>query len=265
MRESRMIAYTVYGDGALKAIALHGLFADGTCFEEMLNALDPHLWSVVSPDIRGYGKSVKISGPYDMTTIAADALEIADHLRWDHFAAIGHSMSGKAVRHLAACAPTRISRIVGVAPVWAGLLPLTQEQLATWTSSVVEVEIRKKLISATVGERLTEFWCRQTAEQSFLISRPEAYAGYLRSFASDDFEAEALQIDQEVLVIAGAADAVTTKRAKEMWQNKLHRCELTILPDCGHWPIKEEPLRTASLVHAFLSKPQTHDAAKLNR
>ena len=124
------------------------------------------------------------------------------------------------------------------------------------------MQIRENLISATVGDQLTEFWCRQTAERSAQISRPGAYKGYLKSFSSDDFEAEAMQINQEVLVIAGATDPVTTRRAKEMWQTKLSNCELNVLPDCGHWPIQEQPHWTAALIHQFLLKPQPCDAAE---
>ena len=152
-----------------------------------------------------------------LMTIAGDALDIADQLDWDRFAVIGHSMGGKAALRLATLAHERVSWIVGLAPVWASSLPLALEQLAVWKSSVASVDVRKTLISATVGNLLTQHWCRKAAENSLLMSRPEAYLDYFRSFSSNDFEAEAVELDHEMLVIVGATDVVTTKRAREMW------------------------------------------------
>ena len=126
-RVRTMIEFEIYGRGQLKAIALHGLFADGRCFQTMLSALDPDLFSVATPNLRGYGRSANIDGPNDMTMIAADALAIANSLGWGRFAVIGHSMGGKAALRLAIDAPARVSRIVGIAPVWASALPLSLE------------------------------------------------------------------------------------------------------------------------------------------
>ena len=61
-----MIAYTLYGQGEQKAIALHGLFTDGSCFQNILSALDPEQFSIAIPDIRGFGASTAAKGPYDI-------------------------------------------------------------------------------------------------------------------------------------------------------------------------------------------------------
>jgi len=250
-----MVAFTQYGNGNRKAVALHGLFATGQCFHAVLQALDPNKWCIVMPDHRGYGASLDHGGPYNMTTIAMDTLEIADHLGWNSFDAIGHSMGGKAALRLAGLAPARIGRVVGIAPVWASPIPFTNEQRLLWQSSAMEVVVREHLISSSVGHLLTKFWCEQTAAHSVAASKAEAYLSYIHSFSQDDFEAEAVALNHEVLVIAGEQDVVTTRRAKEMWDNRLQRCELTLLADCGHWPIQEEPLRTAAQLEAFLGQP----------
>ena len=220
----------------------------------MLAAIDPEIWSIVLPDIRGYGGSAAIGGPFTMATIASDAIEIADHLGWDNFAAIGHSMGGKAALRLAIDAPTRVDRIVGIAPIWAGRLSFDAEHLAFFRSSIESVEAREAIIARSTGNRLPRFWCRRMAELSSGNSSRSAYAGYLESFVHDDFEAAAAVLNQEVLIMAGARDNANVEMVRTHWQPKLRHAELVVLQDCGHWPIHEAPLLVAALLEQFLTK-----------
>ncbi|MEX3856471.1 alpha/beta fold hydrolase [Paraburkholderia sp. BR10923] len=249
-----MINYATYGRGPLKAIALHGLFDTRQSFQPMMAGLDPERWSIAVPDLRGYGDSVSVAGPFNMATAASDALELADQLGWERFSVIGHSMCGKVALRLAVDAPERIERLVGLSPVWAGAVPFDADSLAFFRSSAEIVETRQAIIAQSTGNRLPGFWARQLAESSFANSRKDAYAGYLESFAFDDFEAKATVLDQPVLVIVGAQDVFTTKMARVHWLAKLRQVELVVLPDCGHWPVQEVPLYVAALIETFLSK-----------
>src|SRR5579863_3578299 len=68
------IGHVVYGRGPVHAVVIHGWFYD----------------------CRGYGASREMGGPFDMDTVAADALSLASHLQWERFSLVGHSMGGKA-------------------------------------------------------------------------------------------------------------------------------------------------------------------------
>lgn len=76
------------------AIALHGLFDTRQSFQPLMAGLDPDLWSIALPDLRGYGESADFAGPFSMETVASDAQEMADHLGWEKFSVIGHSICG---------------------------------------------------------------------------------------------------------------------------------------------------------------------------
>lgn len=249
-----MISYVIHGRGPLKAIALHGLFDTGQGFQPMLAGLDPERWSIALPDLRGYGGSADAAGPFDMATAASDALEIADQLGWARFSVIGHSMCGKAALRLAADAPDRVHRVVGIAPVWAGAVPFDPDSLAFFRSSVDSVEARQAIITQSTGSRLPAFWLHSLAQISFAESRKPAYGGYLESFAFDDFEKQAVGLNHDVLVIVGAQDVFTTEMARTHWIPKLRHAELVVLQDCGHWPMQEVPVYTAALIETFLSK-----------
>jgi esterase len=253
-RISKMLSYAVHGSGPSRVIALHGLFTDGRGYDLMLAAIDPRRWTIMLPDIRGYGGSAAIGGPFDVATVASDVLGIVDHLGWERFSLIGHSMGGKASLRIAVDAPTRIDRIVGISPIWAGAVPFKAEQLAYFRSSVERIEARATIIAQTTGNRLPAFWCQRAAQASSENSRREAYAGYLESLVFDDFELDAKELDQKILVLVGDQDKANLEMARANWQPKLRHSALTVLKDCGHWSIQEMPLFTAALVTEFLSE-----------
>ena len=247
-----ILQHIVQGHGPERIIALHSLFADGQSFLPMVEAMDQERWSVALPDIRGYGRSRDLDGPYDLATVAADALALADQLGWDEFAVLGHSMGGKAALRLALDAPRRVSHIIGLSPIWAGTAAFAPDALAKFRSSADVTAEREAVITRTTGARLPAGWYRNAAAASAANSRREAYAGYLESLVADDFEAAALAIDRPVMVIAGAHDPGNVEVARSRWA-RLRNAELTVLTDCGHWPILELPLLTAALVERFLT------------
>ncbi|QDQ82173.1 alpha/beta hydrolase (plasmid) [Paraburkholderia megapolitana] len=196
--------------------------------------------------------SAAIGGPYTMSAIAQDALSIADRLGWEQFSVIGHSMGGKAVLRLAIDAPNRVERIIGLGPVWAAPVPFDPAALARFRSSVSSLADREAIIAGSTGGRLPSTWSREIARTSFALSRPEAYTGYLESFAFEDFEDSASALTQPALVIVGAHDAAMLRMAQTGWLAKMRRAKVTTLEQCGHYPHQEAPLLTAALIQQFL-------------
>lgn len=74
------------------------------------NPLPDH-FDVVSYDHRGMGRSDAPDEPVTMRDFAGDALELADALGWDAFAVVGVSFGGMVAQHVAALAPSRVTRL----------------------------------------------------------------------------------------------------------------------------------------------------------
>jgi esterase len=253
MSDNRVeVGFRTYGVGPQKIIVLHSLFSDGTSFAPMLPGFDPETVSFAFVDVRGFGLSAAIGGPYTMSTIAQDAISIADRLGWEQFSVIGHSMGGKAALRVAIDAPNRVERIIGLGPVWAAPVPFEPPALARFRSSVSNLADREAIVAGSTGGRLPPIWSRTVARTSFALSRPEAYTGYLESFAFEDFEAAAAALTQPALVIVGAHDAAMLRMAQAGWQAKMRRAKVTILEQCGHYPHQEASLLTAALIQGFL-------------
>lgn len=248
-----MIGHFVHGFGPRRAIALHGWFNNSEAFAPLLPALDPDQLSIAFMDCRGYGRSRDREGPFDMMTIAADAIALADRLGWDHFAVIGHSMGGKAALAAAVAAPSRIDRICGITPVWAAPAPFDADTLGFFRSAAQSVEARQAILDNTTGGRLPSIWSCNGARHSTEVSTYEAFAGYLESWALDDFADAAATLRQPTLVIGGAHDAgVPEGWIRQSWLAALPQAKLVVLPEAGHYPMDECPPILAATITDFL-------------
>jgi len=105
------------GHGPRKVLALNGWFGSSADWSAMNEALDPQAFTYVWFDYRGYGASIGRRGTYTFEETAQDVLELADHLGWERFSLIGHSMGGMAMQRVLLAAPARIERMVGITAV----------------------------------------------------------------------------------------------------------------------------------------------------
>ncbi len=249
-----MISYKVHGHGPIRVLALHGWLGDAGDFDAVLPALDPELYSFAIFDCRGYGRSTG-EGPFDLRQIAADGLDLADRLGWRDFAVLGHSMGGKAALLLAAMAPQRVRRLVGVTPVFAAPVPFDCETADFFARATDEIELRAAIIDDTTGRRLPSHWCGAMAQRSWQTSCQDAFSGYFRSWSGDNYLPDLDAVTQPMLVIGGAYDlSITEEVLRATWLERFPSARLALIQNAGHYPMMETPLALASLLHNFLNE-----------
>lgn len=243
-----------YGNGPVRAVLIHGWFGDAHDFDAMLAAIDPEIFSFACIEFRGYGERKGEPGPYDVATIARDAVALADTLGWKQFDVVGHSMGGKAALRVAVEVPERVGKLCGIAPVWAGRSPFDEQRLDLFHKARDAVGVRQGIIANTTGGRLPPIWSRRVAEHSMRTSDPDAFATYFASWALEDFAREAATVTAETLVIVGAHDpGITEAVARATWLTTLPQARLVVLPDSGHYPLNECPLILAAHLTGFLA------------
>ena len=123
-----MLNYISIGKGEVKVIFIHGWMMDHTCFDTLHPALDGKACSYIFIDQRGYGLSRDQGGPYTIHQIAQDVIMLADHLKWDRFHIVGHSMAGKVISRLMADMPDRIRSAIGITPCPPVKIPLDEQE-----------------------------------------------------------------------------------------------------------------------------------------
>jgi len=249
------LGYETFGTGPHKVMALHGWFGDHTTYHPMRNALTADEFTYVFPAYRGYGLSRHLSGSYTNKEIAADVLALADSLGWDKFSLIGHSMGGKAMQRVLADAPQRVRKLVGVAPVPAAPSPFDEATWALFDGAAKNINNRKSIIAFSTGNRHSDAWVTRMADHSFETSTVEAFAGYLRAWAKEDFIGDINGRDVPIKVIVGQYDASISELVMQAtFLTWYPNAELEVIPNAGHYPIDETPVALATSIEAFLRK-----------
>src|SRR5690606_36120149 len=182
--------YLQFGTGPIKVIALSGWLGSSDDWDAMLPSLDPERFSYAFVDYRGYGRSRHLEGEFSFTETAQDVLRLADHLRWDRFSLIGHSMGGMAIQRVLLAAPDRVDRLVALTAVPASGSGMPPDRLGIFHRAVDDPAAREAILDASTGNRLPHPWLAHMARQSLIHSLPSAAAAYLNEWTSADFSAQ---------------------------------------------------------------------------
>lgn len=81
-------------------LLLHGYPQTGQMWRKMTPDLMKH-FSVVCPDLRGYGDSAKPRDGYDKRTMAKDMAELMREFGHERYAIVGHDRGGRVAHRLA--------------------------------------------------------------------------------------------------------------------------------------------------------------------
>lgn len=257
------IGYTTYGSGKEGVMVLHGWFGDHTVFAPMIPYLDTDTFTYAFMDYRGYGKSRDIKGNHTMQEIALDAIELADKLGWDHFHVIGHSMGGMALIRLAVNHPDRIKSGVALNPVPASGVPLDADSQALFDGAVNSDENRRAILDFTTGNRLSRQWLDYRVESSRKTTNIDAYADYLVVWTKTNFAEESKGLETPLLVCPGEHDgALTEEVMKQTYMEWYPNATLSVLPNCGHYPMQEIPVYLATTMENFMRE---HVSSAMNK
>lgn len=253
-----VLPHTIHGSGPHRVIALHGWFGDRTSYRPLLAHADPDRFTYATVDHRGYGEAKHLEGHYTTADIATDVLAVADHLGWDTFSLLGHSMGGKAAQHLLALAPQRVRALVGISPVPASGTGFDQDQWAFFSSAVDDPAVRRAIVSRTTGDRLPAAWLDATVRYSEACSTKEAFSGYLKDWAGTDFHTQVKDNPVPALAVAGAHDPeLSADVMRATWMTWFPNSTLHVLQDAGHYAMDETPLALLAAVEGFLTATET--------
>jgi pimeloyl-ACP methyl ester carboxylesterase len=249
------LGYQKFGNGPHKVLALHGWFGDHTTYSPMRHALSADEFTYVFPAYRGYGLSKHLTGNYTNKEIAADVVALADELRWDSFSLIGHSMGGKFIQRVMVDAPKRVRKMVAVTPVPAAAMPFDDATWGLFDGAARNMDNRKGILAFSTGNRLSNAWIAHMANYSAQTATPEAFSGYLRAWAKEEFVADVQGREVPLKVIIGQYDgALTEEVMRGTFLAWYKNAELEVMPNAGHYPMDETPVALATSIETFLRK-----------
>jgi pimeloyl-ACP methyl ester carboxylesterase len=243
-----------YGNGPHKAIVMNGWLGCAANWQSMLEAIDPRSCEIAVFDYRGYGTKREMLGAYTFEEAAQDVLALADHMGWDRFALIGHSMGGMAIQRVALTAPERVKSLLGLAPVSAAGSSLLGDRLSLFEKAVKDENARQSIVDFSTGKRLSSTWCATVASDAGNAHLPQAMLAYLNQWGQTDFSAQASKLVLPTRVMVGQHDpSINTVSVATTWLVHHPHASIEEVAGAGHYPMQEAPAFVGSAVERWLT------------
>jgi pimeloyl-ACP methyl ester carboxylesterase len=260
--QAPLLGYQIHGHGARKVIVLHDWMGDQQNYDAVRPSLDEAKFMFAFADVRGYGLSRSLIGEYTAQEIARDVMRLADHLGWERFDVIGHSMTGMAVQRVAIddwhSGRRRIQRVIAITPVAADGYPADESTREFLWGLIGEREMSHQGFFMLTGQRLHDCFLRQKVDRHFATSSIPAMRGYFRMWLDSNFATDAIAaaISTPMLVIGGRQDlpGFQESHLRATFGAWYPKAEFQFIEDAGHYPMHETPVLLASLIDEFLTR-----------
>ncbi len=218
-RDGVTLYYERHGDGGDPVLLVMGL-GGSLDFWEFQTPVFARTHRVCVYDNRGVGRSDKPAGPYDVRTLADDAVAVMDACGFDRAHVVGLSMGGMIAQELAIRHPDRLGALV-----LAATYAKPDDQVKT-TASTSGFDPRtvdpKQLFKLMMGLVLTpEFvarekaWLRTLRDRVLATWTIEGFFAQLAAVMAHDATAELGRIAAPTLVLQPAADLLIPPRASD--------------------------------------------------
>jgi pimeloyl-ACP methyl ester carboxylesterase len=220
--------YLSHGEGP-PLLLLHGFTGAGLDWRHLFD-LDglARQWRLIVPDLRGHGGSNNPGGAFSHRQCAGDVLALLDHLKVGRCRAIGLSLGGNILLHLATRQPDRVQAMVTVS-----------------SPSYFPREARAIMAKQTDEGRSDQEWAEMRGRHRLGDEQIRALWRQARAFADshDDmcFTPPLLAtITARTLIVSGDRDPLYPLEIFVEQYRAIPRASLYVVPDGGHLPIFSE-------------------------
>lgn len=246
---------------------VHGFTGAKEDFADFLDGFADRGWHVVAPDLRGHGGSEapEDEEAYSIEEMAVDVLALADHLGWDRFDLLGHSMGGMVAQVLALEHPDRLRSLV-LMDTSHGPVEGLDPALVELAIEVVRTEGVERLIELTAdmgaaGRQRTPSEARVREERAGYIefgdrklraAAAPMYAAMAQRLHTADDRLDALRrLDVRTLVVVGEEDEGFLGPSERLAE-AIPGATLEVIADAAHSPQFENPDRWWKVLSRFL-------------
>jgi 3-oxoadipate enol-lactonase len=241
----------------MPVVLLHGFPLSSDIWRAQREKLSPQ-FRIITPDLRGHGRSPTPPGIYEMDVMAADVLAMLDSLSIQQAVIMGHSMGGYVTLACWRLAPERFLGL-GLIASQAGADTdearqgryKTAEKVAAEGSKVVAETMLPKLFAP--GLPLDAPIAAQ-ARQLIAMTSAEGIIAALQGMAVRPDSSPLLPaLGVPALIVAGAQDQIVVPAKAQAMAAVIPRVTLTMIDQAGHMPMLEQPAATTKALRDFLA------------
>ena len=236
-------------------------------------------YTLISPDLRGFGDSDKPAGAFGPEGHASDMLALLDALGVGRAGIVGHDVGGAAMQPMARKAPERIAGLFFFDFVYPGIGARmgTPDRLnEIWYQSFHQMEFAPALVGANRDtcrlyiEYFLRHWSHRKAAFDDVLDafvdnflKPGNLAGGFAHYrgahagrvAMMKGEAPPLaKISVKTCVRWGKQDPILLSEWTDRLGETFSDLDLALLPDVGHFPHREDPDRAAAEIAGFFQR-----------
>jgi len=236
-------------------------------------------YTLVAPDLRGFGDSDKPTGPFGPADHAADMHALLDALGLRRIGVVGCDVGGAAMQPLARKAPERLVGLFFFDFVYPGIGSRmgTPDRLnEIWYQSFNQMEMAPALVGATretcrayIGHFLRHWAHRKHAHDDVLEAYTDNFlkpgnleGGFAHYKASHAGRVAMMQGEAPTLPPIATPTCVRWPEHDPLvpysWSDRLNETfadlDLAPFPGVGHFPHREDPDRAAREVDGFFSR-----------
>ena len=252
------IFYQVAGSGT-PILLIHGFPLSGELFQGQLAGLSSQ-FQVITPDLRGFGKSTTPDANGSIATYAQDMIALMDALGIQKAIIGGHSMGGQITLEMYKEAP---ARFLGMILIDTNAMPATIVEKAQWPAFGVQAQQKgvPSIVSTITPQMLTgaERLLNVPATTEMMDILAEAsLAGVMgggQALATrPDYTSLLPTIAVPALVLAGLDDPIYSTEVSEMLKDAIPSSQLSIIPLAEHASIYEQPAYANVLIAQFAER-----------
>ena len=253
--------YRLLGQGA-PLLCIPGFGSSSRIFDRLAEQLQDR-FQLVLPDNRGMGRSPRVTEPYGLEDLAADAIHLMDDLGHERFAVLGLSMGGFIAQLLVLNRPQRVSRLLLLCTssggaVFKKLFPgMTEQQVRSIytlqperrTEAALSPSICPLLKShyPSVYNYITEMRNKELEEPAQVMLQ---YAA-VNAFMEKSLELHTIRCP--TLILSGDSDTLVPLENARLLQKKIPNAVLTVFEKTDHLFFLEKVDAVARRVKAFLT------------
>ncbi|WP_123024505.1 alpha/beta fold hydrolase [Mycolicibacterium stellerae] len=272
------LAYRVAGSAPEMIVLLHGWPQTGLCWRKIVSPLSQR-YTVIVPDLRGYGASGVTRTGYDKRATAGDLGELVDYLDRSAVVVVGHDRGARVAHRWALDRPSQVrslalldvlpTRVVmnsfnrtSAASMWHWFFHLQSELPELLVAANVEAYLRyfmrRVLESGDIDEATFRHYVAAFSDPDHLHASFEDYrAGFTTDLELDEADhAGGVRLQCPLLLLWGASGALATADVLAVWREH-HASPAAVsgrpVPG-GHYVPEESPAALLEALDVFLTR-----------